>query len=448
MGYSNGIISAPVNQYDVQRALGTTEGDIGSLCRKDVIRRLSPYKPIRDNLNSKAHKIARLTDDDYIDRNMGFVFPTFDGTSFTDIIRGIVTNSNAWNTIPSASDQDSRGSIGNGWVYNKPATAQNNVFRLTDFVGYDHNYGDSYQETTFEVLEGTKSIIAGQTYTGKFFVKMSPYHPKNFRSLIGYAVGVAIGRMDMTGTVYYYVGGGTGSGNSAITQAGMGVSECDVIIPQSLFNTLLSRYSGNADISLFAVGFMAPISMFGYQNIDSNASKYYSANALNTLVPLPGLGWDSLTWHPALKLCYLDFNGNGTIIEPGTTATSIQLLSVVNNYITTPATFNLYSSLVKFTYKIYNGTTVVYSFTSRMSFPAGTIVNVSNTVAGEATRFNLIGDFPMAGFNIPREYSIENYRVQVTIWYLDGVNPVTETDHDYCEAGSFWIKIGYPSRDD
>ena len=33
MGYSNGIISAPVNQYAVQRALGTTEGDIGSLCR-------------------------------------------------------------------------------------------------------------------------------------------------------------------------------------------------------------------------------------------------------------------------------------------------------------------------------------------------------------------------------------------------------------------------------
>jgi len=449
MSITNNIISAPVSIEDVQHALGETSGDLYTLCRSDKIKRLSPYKPIRGNLNNQTDKVGVLSDSDIIDRNMGFDIPTFPwtGITFEQIIRGIVTNSNTWGTVPSSTDQNTRGSIGNGWVYNKPIE-QTHYARLTDFNHYDGNNGNSYETTTFEVLEGTKSIIAGQTYTGKFFVKMSPYHPKNFKSALQYAVGVAIVRASFTGTTYYYIGGETGTGYSSITQNAMGVSECDLIIPDALFTKLLNYFTGTSDISIYAVGFLAPLSFAGYQNIDSQANKYHAANDINTLIPLPGLGYDNMTWHPASRLCYLDFNGNGTVIEPGTTATTLQLLSVVNNYTTAVTSFTLYSSLVKYTYQIYNGTSVVYSMSTRASFPSGTTVDVSNTQVDQATRFNLIGEFPTQTMNIPQTYSNDGYRVQVTIWYLDGVNPVTETGHDYCQAGSFWIKIGTPSPDD
>ena len=449
MSVTNGIISAPVSIEDVERALGDASTDLYTLARSQNIKRLSPYKPIRGNLNGCTDKIGILTDYDIIDRNMGFNIPTFPftGVSFEDVIKGIVMNTNSWPTVPSSTDQNTRGSIGNGWVYNMPIE-QTHYARLTDFNHYDHNNGNSYESTTFEVLEGTKSIIAGQTYTGKFFVKMDPYHPKNFKSALNYAVGVAIVKASFSGATYYYIGGESGTGYSSITQNEMGTSECDVIIPSTLFAKLLSYFSGNDDISIYVVGFLAPLRFAGYQNIDNNASKYHAANDINTLIPLPGLGYDNITWHPATRLCYLDFNGNGSVIEPGTTATTLQLLSVVNNYTQAVTTFYLYSTLVKYTYKIYNGTTEVYSMTSRTSFPAGTVLDVSNTQVGQATRFNLIGDFPTQNVNIPRQYSIDGYRVQITIWYLDGVNPVTETDHDYCQAGSFWIKIGYPSPDD
>lgn len=46
MGYSNGIISAPVNQYDVQRAIGVADGDIGTLCKSMNINQWSKMKPV------------------------------------------------------------------------------------------------------------------------------------------------------------------------------------------------------------------------------------------------------------------------------------------------------------------------------------------------------------------------------------------------------------------
>ena len=451
MSVTNNIISAPVSIEDVQRALGETSADLYTLCRSDKIKRLSPYKPIRGTTRGNTDKIEVLTDNDIIERDMGFDIQQFpwNGITFESVIRGIVTNSANWPNTPQSTDQDTRGSIGNGWIYNKPIE-QTNYARLTDFNHYDGNNGNNYETTTFEVLEGTKSIIAGQTYTGKFFVKMSPYHPKNFKSALRYAVGVAIVKSDFTGTTYYFIGGETGTGYSSITENAMGTPECDVIIPQTLFNTLLDYFSRTftSDTILYAVGFLAPISFAGYQNIDSNASKYHAANDINSLIAIPGLGYDNITWHPASRVCYLDFNGNGSIIEPGTTATTLQLLSVVNTYTTAVAQFTLYSSLVKYTYKIYNGTSVVYSMSTRASWPAGTTVDVSNTQQGQATRFNLIGEFPTQTMNIPSTYSHNGYRVQVTIWYLDGVNPVDASTHDYCEAGSFWIKIGTPSPDD
>lgn len=46
MGYDNGIITEPVGIYDVQRALGTNECDLGSLCRHNNINKWSKMKPV------------------------------------------------------------------------------------------------------------------------------------------------------------------------------------------------------------------------------------------------------------------------------------------------------------------------------------------------------------------------------------------------------------------
>ena len=48
MGYSNGIITAPVSIYDVQRALGIVGGgDLGTLIRDGNINMFAKYKPVR-----------------------------------------------------------------------------------------------------------------------------------------------------------------------------------------------------------------------------------------------------------------------------------------------------------------------------------------------------------------------------------------------------------------
>ena len=47
MSYSNGIITAPVSIYDVQRALGVVGGgDLGTLIRDGKINMFAKYKPV------------------------------------------------------------------------------------------------------------------------------------------------------------------------------------------------------------------------------------------------------------------------------------------------------------------------------------------------------------------------------------------------------------------
>lgn len=47
MAYSNSIISAPVSIYDVQRALGSSSPDLGTLCKHASINKWAKYKPVR-----------------------------------------------------------------------------------------------------------------------------------------------------------------------------------------------------------------------------------------------------------------------------------------------------------------------------------------------------------------------------------------------------------------
>ena len=105
MSYSYGMVEVPVNQYDVQQALGTSECDLGSLCRHANINPMAKYKPVR------VAKREKLTDADFFNADYGLVRPSTFVSS---------------NPNPSTA-----------WTYNRPDTPY--CYRISDFDKYDHN---------------------------------------------------------------------------------------------------------------------------------------------------------------------------------------------------------------------------------------------------------------------------------------------------------------------
>lgn len=122
MSYIDGVIKAPVSIYDVQRALATTDNDLGTLCQKATINPMAKYKPIR---NSKIMMLAPAqsgTPSDRYSARFGFavITPsiTFDGNNL---------------------DPHSK------WQYLKPRGGNDNEpFRLTDFINEANPTGPGY----------------------------------------------------------------------------------------------------------------------------------------------------------------------------------------------------------------------------------------------------------------------------------------------------------------
>ena len=61
MGYVDGLISAPVSIYDIQRALGSSENSIQNLCRQSQINKFAKWKPFRNSAIKFDSEAARLT---------------------------------------------------------------------------------------------------------------------------------------------------------------------------------------------------------------------------------------------------------------------------------------------------------------------------------------------------------------------------------------------------
>ena len=124
MGYSNGTIKAPVSIYDAQRALGTSNTDLGTLCSHANINPMAKYKPIR---NSKIGMLAPQqggTPSDRYSARFGFaaITPsiTFDGINL---------------------DPHSK------WQYLRPRGGDyNEPYRLTDFANEANPTGPGYDE--------------------------------------------------------------------------------------------------------------------------------------------------------------------------------------------------------------------------------------------------------------------------------------------------------------
>ena len=123
MGYSSGLITAPVSIYDVQRAIGNGSSDLATLCKGNTINKFARFKPFRRNaifFNSDTNQSStdRLTAQKTANYGCGIVScGTLDfATKYT----------NQWSHLYP------RGKDGGGAGYNE-------FYRLLDFNKYQHN---------------------------------------------------------------------------------------------------------------------------------------------------------------------------------------------------------------------------------------------------------------------------------------------------------------------
>lgn len=174
MAYDDGITNAPISIYDVQRALGTNEQDLGSLCKHANINPMAKYKPVRYS------KLSPLTDAEFKSTNYGLVT----GNTF-----------NASDSNPS-----------NTWTYNKPTGGSSQPYRLTDFDGYDNLACPPFAFEVSGELASSVGLsfyinsVAKEVYTG---MRWTPDTGITFSDLLavdGRYLCVAIHDLDKTGS--------------------------------------------------------------------------------------------------------------------------------------------------------------------------------------------------------------------------------------------------------
>lgn len=112
MSTNKGIITRPVSIADVQKTLGVTANDVGSLCTSDAINKWAKYKPV-----SRA-KLIPLTEEER------------KGTGGTGEYYGLQCTLTQITISPEIHNV--------GFEYIRPTGGISSPYRLSDFEGYDH----------------------------------------------------------------------------------------------------------------------------------------------------------------------------------------------------------------------------------------------------------------------------------------------------------------------
>ena len=134
MAYNNGMITAPVSIYDVQRALGISSGDVGTLCRSGMINMWAKFKPIYHAAIGLL-KNSQRQDGSHI-------------VSGYSISWGIMKPSaSSWSDYINTTD----GVVKSGlWGYDKPEGGAASPYRLSDFVEINNSgavTGNGYSQS-------------------------------------------------------------------------------------------------------------------------------------------------------------------------------------------------------------------------------------------------------------------------------------------------------------
>ena len=153
MGYSNGIVTAPVSVYDIRNAVGHSSGDLGTLISSGTINKWAKYKPVRrqgiefqNQWDSSARKWKNTATWWKGDGLCGMT--TQVSTEF-----GSITNSSSW------AYKLINGLL--GWTYQKPQGGSNSPYRYTDFAQYYRDAIAPYGEI------GTTNIYVTQQWTAQ-----------------------------------------------------------------------------------------------------------------------------------------------------------------------------------------------------------------------------------------------------------------------------------------
>lgn len=126
MGYSNGIVKAPVSFADVNAALGTNHTDLGHLCSDEHINKFARYKSVR------YPEVGMITDANRRSVNHGIVLP-----EPVRISSSLAPSSSEFQAaIRQACELD--------WGYNPPNGGASAPYRLTDFANAETPTNDGY----------------------------------------------------------------------------------------------------------------------------------------------------------------------------------------------------------------------------------------------------------------------------------------------------------------
>lgn len=468
------VIEGTVNGQPVRRL----SGDLGVYCAlktgdtfkvdgvtwtvvsREEIKALSRYKPISDTLNGQTKTPRQLSDSDYCNRNWGFDIPTITPSSLSDwnnFVKGVVNHNYVWNTIGNNTDVDVN--LGNGWVYKSLSTNGNNWFRLTDFSGYDHHADMQYTDNTLRAHSSIKVVTRkdASRYNPTFEFNISPYSPRNFKSLENYRLGIAIYSEEVaSGTVYFYID------TTAITLSPIATGNMLLTLSQSIFQALLNHITtANSNITrnatFYCVGFFAPSEFSGKNNLVNNDK----GQDLSYLHSVPGIGFDTFKWRYIggtgdLDVCELVLTASAPnyIVKSNsqTTQFSVQLTSVTNNYnltnVNPDGTIIFYPNYIYYTYDIIHSNESIDSASqttrARFSNVTGSI-DVSNTET-DANGDAIPKTTNVSSYNITQSISItsslltEGTRIVVYLWYLT-YNSVAGSSENYRKCGNVIINV-------
>lgn len=442
MSYSNGRITGNVEVRDVQLALGTTINDVGLLCAHQNINIASRYKPVRDTINGKAVKKEILSDDDFYDRDWGFAIPCVDAVDaslFNSMIISISTGQGyIWDTDLTYGRQD-EDNIGNGWYYLRPESNAN-FHRITDFANYDHRM--NMEEKTFLAHDSLKLMSKPSGYNPKFTVKMYPFGPGNFASLIGSYLGIAFYIPELSANspyVRFWV-------DSTVITKSFSNNMVELSVPTEIFNSLLSNINSRyTDCTIYAVCFLNRKG--GINNISGSGKP----GELWQIRPIFGNCVDIMlykyiagTGENDRMLLAFTMSQITTVIEGSKQDILINLDSVTNNYDTT-STIYLYPQYLMYTTEVYSSQGILdntRSRTNRAYFTSSTgAINISNTQASggvvthKTTTVNIEGVINLNGQPAPEEGSY----IILHLWYMTYNSE--PTSQNYRKGGMLRINV-------
>lgn len=130
---STQVITSPVSIYDIQRAIGSTSPDLGTLCSDENINRWAKYKPL------SIATLATIGSNQRENANYGIVdIPTWTRLDYAVIFLFSDARGSLANTYWPDCDR-AKGSLSlEYWTYEKPSGGASSPYRITDYDGYYH----------------------------------------------------------------------------------------------------------------------------------------------------------------------------------------------------------------------------------------------------------------------------------------------------------------------